>query len=72
MNDFGYGVTNNADNADVTKDNNGDAIDLSKSNGLSSPDDNDSTTDLDKNKNFDSVFHRLYLIPKQVQNEIYL
>jgi|JI10StandDraft_1071094.scaffolds.fasta_scaffold140514_3 hypothetical protein len=25
-----------------------------------------------KNKNFDSVFHRLYLIPKQVQNEIYL
>ena len=51
MNDFGYGVTNNADNADVTKDNNGDAIDLSKSNGLSSPDDNDSTTDLDKNKN---------------------
>ena len=22
-----------------------------------------------KNKNFDSVFHRLYLIPKQVQND---
>lgn len=54
MNDFGYGVTNNADNADVTKDNNGNAVDLSKSNGLSSPDDNDSTTDLDKNKNNDN------------------
>ena len=26
MNDFGYGVTNNADNADVTKDNNGNAV----------------------------------------------
>jgi len=51
MNDFGYGVTSNANNADVTNDNNGDAVDLSKSNGLSSPDDNDSTTNLDKNKN---------------------
>lgn len=55
MNDFGYGVTNNANNADVTNDNDSKTVNLSKNNGLSSPDDNDTTTDLDKNKNIDDT-----------------